>query len=149
MTNERTKELLAAAVNHIQNFEDDMSDEVLASLGFTKDELAEIDAMTRSNDESAKYVDGYISYNGKIIWLLSNEGSKYIYSDQREDEEENWVTHCVPFKEISFYIDIKENGFCTGYVWYNSKENYVEDFLNIKDCLDWLIGVMNYGAIRK
>ena len=44
MENERMMELLRAAVDHIESFEEDEASNVLSSLGFTEDELAEIKA---------------------------------------------------------------------------------------------------------
>lgn len=42
MNKDRMMELLEKTVEHIQNFEDDVNNEVLSALGFTKLELAEI-----------------------------------------------------------------------------------------------------------
>ena len=139
MTNQRMKELLIAAVNHIEGFEEDMSDSVLQALGFTKGELAEINDTTQSKEKGSKYVDGFISYHDQVIWMLTSEGSEYIFSDQKEDEEGNWITYCVPFDEEALYIEIRQDGRCTGYAWYNSKENYVEDFFDVHACLKWLV----------
>ena len=54
MDNNRTMELLKRAVNHIESFEEDQSAEVLASLGFTQSDLAEIEAFAVREDSERK-----------------------------------------------------------------------------------------------
>lgn len=145
MDNLRMMELLRAAVKQIEAFEGDEAENVLKSLGFTKNDLAEIQTEIHINDEDKEniiMVEGKIFHNGEVVWLLNKLGEKYIFSDQ-EETENGWVTKCVPFKNYSHYIDIdeyREQPLYTGYAWYGENENYMESFHSLKECLDWLVG---------
>ena len=137
--------LLKAAVEHIEFFEEDEVENVLKSLGFTKNDLAEIKTEIIINDEDKEnvvMVEGKIFHNGEVVWILNNYGSKYIFSDQ-EETENGWVTECVPFKNYHHYITIDEYAGeyrCVGYAWYNQYESYIQEFTDLTECLDWLVG---------
>lgn len=137
--------LLRSAVEHIEAFEEDEAENVLKSLGFTKNDLAEIKTEIHINDEDKKnvtMVEGKIFHNGEVVWILSRAGASYIFSDQ-EETENGWVTECVPFKNYPHYIEIdeyKERPMYTGYAWYKKDENYMESFHDLTECLDWLVG---------
>lgn len=135
--------LLRAAVEHIEAFEEDEAENVLKALGFTKNVLAIIKAEIHIRDEDKGnifMVEDKIFHNGELVWVLSYEGDKYIFSDEKETET-GYETECVPFKNYHHYVYIDDdNGIYTGYAWYNKYESYVNDFDNLEKCLDWLVG---------
>lgn len=145
MDNLRMMKLLQAAVEQIEAFEEDEAENVLKSLGFTKNDLAEIRTEIHINDEDKEnviMVNGKIFHNGEVIWILNKLGEKYIFSDQ-EDNGRDWITECVPFKNYHHYISIYEH--CgeyryVGYAWYNKNESYIQEFTDLTECLDWLVG---------
>ena len=145
MDSSRMMELLKAAVGQIEAFEGDEAENVFKSLGFTKDDLAEIRTEIYINDEDKEnisMVQGKIFHNGEIVWILSQYGEKYIFSDQEENER-GWVTECVPFKNYHHYISTYEYGGeyrYVGYAWYNKNESYIQEFTDLTECLDWLVG---------
>ena len=138
-------QLLKAAVGQIEAFEEDEAENVLKSLGFTKNDLAEIRTEIHINDEDKEnvvMVEGKIFHNGEVVWILNSYGAKYIFSDQKETEM-GWITECVPFKNYSHYIHIDEDRdkpLYTGFSWYSKIDSYVYDFSDLKECLDWLVG---------
>ena len=76
------------------------------------------------------------------IWILSNKGEEFIFSDQKYDEENaRYITNNVPFKRYSHYISIPDtpDGYYEAFAWYNSKESYVESFKDINKAINWLI----------
>lgn len=145
MNDVRMMELLKAAVEHIEAFEDYEAENVLKSLGFTKKDLAKIKTEIHINDEDKEniiMVKGKLFHNGEVVWILNKAGAEYIFSDQ-EETEKGWMTECVPFKNYSHYIDIDEyrgQPLYTGYAWYGKNENYVESFHDMTECLNWLVG---------
>ena len=145
MDSSRMMELLKAAVGQIEAFEDDEAENVLKSLGFTKNDLVEIRTEIHINDEDKKNVSmviGKIFHNGDIVWILNSYGAKYIFSDQ-EETERGWQTKCVPFKNYHHYMTIDEYGGkyrYVGYAWYNQYESYIQEFNDLTECLDWLVG---------
>ena len=145
MDEKRLRELLKIAVNHIENFEDKESAKVLKSLGFTADELAEINFelnMTDLTQEQAFMLYGCTIHNGECIWELTYAGNEYIFSDFREDEAmpNGYFTKNIPLQEFShyFYYDESRDVY-TGYAWYNPTESYVDDFNSLEECLNWLV----------
>lgn len=148
MTNERVMELLRIAVDHIENFEEDEAENVLASLGFTEDELAEIRFNPRVEKEEeghSEMIASYLLHGGKIVPVLNKLGADYIFSDQREDDNsvQGFVTDCVPFKDCPHYVYPWEDNSgvirYTAYAWYSRHENYIEDFASLEEALDWLV----------
>lgn len=145
MDNLRMMELLRAAIMQIEAFEDDEAENVLRSLGFTKNDLAEIKTEIHINDEDKEnviMVQGKIFHNGEVVWLLSKAGERYIFSDQEENER-GWATECVPFKNYHHYMSIYEKYGeyrYVGYAWYNKNESYIQEFKDFTKCLDWLVG---------
>lgn len=141
----RMMNLLKATVNHIEGFEEDEAYNVLNNLGFTKNELAEIETGIHINEEdrdNMTMVKGWIFHNGEIVWILDRSGEKYIFSDE-EETENGWMTERIPFKNYSHYITITEHRgktIYTGYAWYGKYDNYIEDFHDLTKCLDWLVG---------
>lgn len=149
MTKERVMELLRIAVDHIENFEEDEAENVLTSLGFTEDELAEIrfsPKVKKEEEEHSKMISSYLVREGKIVPVLNKLGADYIFSDQRESEKsaQGFVTDCVPFKDCPHYVYPWEDKSgvtrYTAYAWYSRNENYVEDFDSLEDTLNWLLG---------
>ena len=101
MNEERLRELLKNAVNHIENFEEDESKKVLMELGFTEDELIEINLKVELSDEERKniaMVQGKLVHNGDVIWELSQAGEDFIFSDQKQDDNtlNGWRTENIP-----------------------------------------------------
>ena len=155
MTEERLRELLKIAVNHIENFEEDESKKVLMELGFTEDELAEINLKIELSEEDLKniaMVQGKFIHNGEVIWELSEAGKDFIFSDQKEDDNtlNGWRTENIPFRNFShyFYFDEMSNVY-TGYAWYSEGENYLQDFRSIEECLDWLVPEREISRVEK
>lgn len=146
MDNLRMMDLLKRAVEHIEAFEEDEAQLVLYSIGFTKNDLAEIQTEIHVNDEDKEnmnMVTGNIFHNGEVVWILSKLGEKYIFSDQTETED-GWITECVPFKSYNHYISVYEYAGeyrYVGYAWYNKNESYIQEFKDFEECLDWLVGV--------
>lgn len=147
MTKERAMELLRTAVDHIENFEEDEAEKVFESLGFTDVELAEIRgklSFSKEEEGNEGMIADHLIHNGQIILVLSEAGSKYIFSDQREDDKsaQGFVTDCVPFKNYPHYIYpwTSESGTTryTAFAWYNRNENYIEDFNSLEEAIDWL-----------
>ena len=145
MDNLRMMELLRAAVEQIEAFEEDEAENVLKGLGFTKNDLAEIRTQIHINDEDKEnvtMVEGKIFHNGEVVWILNSYGARYIFSDQ-EETERGWVTECVPFKNYSHYIHIdkdRDEPLYTGYAWYSKNDSYIQSFDDLTECLDWLVG---------
>lgn len=145
MNDLRMMTLLKAAVEHIEAFEEDEAENVFKSLGFTKDDLAEIQTEIHINDEDKEnviMVQGKIFHKGEIVWILNKLGERYIFSDD-EETERGWVTECVPFKNYHHYISTYES--CgeyryVGYAWYRKNESYIQEFDDFTECLDWLVG---------
>ena len=148
----RAMTLLKKAVNHIENFEDDESESVLESLGFTKKELVEIrnnnnypqniiDLIDDDDIGNMDMVSGYISHDEDIIWILNDKGYEYMYSDSKEDENgsQGQVTECVPFKDFAYYIYKHENGYFA-YTWQDEYENYLDECETLKECLECFFG---------
>ena len=91
-------------------------------------------------------VDEYIVHKGEIIWILNDKGNKYIFSDQRENEDEEganafgqgFITECVPFKNYALYIQIYDGGYQV-FAWYSKEENYCDCYADWNKCLAWLV----------
>lgn len=86
MNKDRMMELLQKAVEHIQDFEEDASNEVLSALGFTKLELADI--------------------TGKMYTIHELTGSALIkaLNDTREAEEfsaEETLEELIAFNDMT------------------------------------------------
>jgi len=76
------------------------------------------------------------------IWILSNKGEEFIFSDFDPDYEDEYIVNNVPFKRYSHYISIPDtpDGYYEAFAWYNPKESYVESFKDINKAINWLIG---------
>lgn len=114
-------------------------------LGFTEDELEEINLKVELRDEDRKniaMVRGKLVHNGDVIWELSQAGNDFIFSDQKQDDNtlNGWRTENIPFKNYSHYFFFDETrNRCIGYAWYSEGENYIKDFKTLEECLDWLV----------
>ena len=77
-----------------------------------------------------------------IIWILSNKGEDFIFSDFDPDYEDEYIVNNVPFKRYPPYISIPDtpDGYYEAFAWYNPKESYVESFKDINKAINWLIG---------
>lgn len=147
MTNERLRELLRVAVEHIEAFEEDEAQNVFRSLGFTENELKEALYGSYLTEEELKNIDMIekpIVHNGEPIWELSEKGANFIFSDQVEDDSAltGWKTECVPFPSQSHYFYVcAERGkpLYVGHAWYKPTESFVETFKSLEECLNWLV----------
>lgn len=89
-------------------------------------------------------IKGCVIHNNHIIWILSDYGDEYIFSDDEWNEDGFWMTECVPFKEYSHYVYCKNRSDGSikyvAYAWYNKNESYIEEFTDWERCVNWLIG---------
>lgn len=145
MNDLRMMELLKIAVDHIEAFEEDESENVLKAIGFTENDLAAIRFKLELDDKdkgNIHMVDGKLFHNGEVIWRLTSSGNEYIFSDFSEDESapDGYFSENVPFKNYShyFYYDETKDVYC-GYAYYSPTESYVQDFDTLEECLDWLV----------
>ena len=145
MTSDRMRDLLRAAVDHIESFEEDEAANVFKSLGFTEDELVMIQTEIKILPEDEKntiYVDGWNVHNGQIYWLLNDAGKDYMFSTERYVAG-TFVTDSVPFKNYSHYLgtEEREDGLTryVAYAWYSKNESYVKEFDNLDEALNWLM----------
>lgn len=76
------------------------------------------------------------------IWILSNKGEDFIFSDFDPDYEDEYIVNNVPFKRYPHYISIPDtpDGYYEAFAWYNPKESYVKSFKDINKAINWLIG---------
>jgi len=138
MTNERMLSLLKNAVEHIEAFEEDESQNVLKALGFSENDLAEIRfklELDEADKRNIPMVEGKLFHNGEVIWQLSHSGNEFISSSLNE-----YITENIPFKNYShyFYYDETRDVYC-GYAYYSPTESYAYDFNTLDECLDWLV----------
>lgn len=156
MTSDRMKELLKIAVQHIEDFEDTESKNVLMELGFTKDELTELNttiALDKNDEQNLAMVNRWFIHNGEVIWELSEAGHKFIFSDQREDDSSlvGWITENIPFKNYSHYIYHNEFGRGKEYIcyaWYNKSDSYINEFNDLDEALNWLVPEPEISEIK-
>lgn len=94
-----------------------------------------------------QYVKKVHKHNGNIVIELNDEGNKYIFSDQEQNEKScvGWETHNVPFDDQNHYF-YEHKSTCngkrfTGYAWYNPMESYIEEFADLESCLNWLCDI--------
>ena len=75
------------------------------------------------------------------IWILSNKGKDFIFSDFDPEYEDEYIVNNVPFKRYPHYISIPDtpDGHYEAFAWYNPKESYVESFKDINKAIHWLI----------
>lgn len=160
MTSERMEQLLKIAVQHIENFEDTESENVLRELGFTKDELVELNTtitLDKNEERNLTMVNGWFIHNGEVIWNLSEAGFDFIFSDQIEDESSpvGYVTENIPFKNYSHYI--YNNEFCDRknggnayicYAWYDKNNSYISEFNDLDEALNWLVPEPEISEIK-
>ena len=72
MKDERMRELLKLAVNHIESFKEDESVNVFKSLGFTEDEIAEIKIETGLNDADKRNMHEILELHAKRLLEFDN-----------------------------------------------------------------------------
>ena len=82
-----------------------------------------------------------IDKSGEVIWILSEKGKKFIFSDFDPDYEDDYVINNVPFKRYNHYLSVpsKNEEWYEAFACYNPKESYVESFKNINKAINWLI----------
>lgn len=145
MNNERLMYLLKNAVEHIEAFEDRESENVLKSLGFTDNDLAEMRfelKLAEKDKENIHMVYGKIFHHGEVVWELTCSGNEYIFSDIEinDDAPNGYIAENIPFENYShyFYYDDTRDVYC-GYAYYSPTESYAKDFDTLEECLDWLV----------
>lgn len=102
-------------------------------------------AMNLLTEEEQKNVD-MIQYaikdkTDEIIWVLSDKGEEFIFSDFDPDYEDEYIVNNVPFKRYNHYLSIPDQNkeWYEAFAWYNSKESYVESFKDINNAINWLL----------
>lgn len=89
-------------------------------------------------------VTGFVIYNNEFVWVLSEKGADYIFSDQYEDEQnDGWITEKIPFKNYSHYIlppHVANNSNYVCYAWYDKHNSYISEYNDYLSALDWLVG---------
>lgn len=141
----RMFELLKAAVEHIESFEEDRSKEVLVSLGFTDKELMLIKGdinIFSEEKENLKHVKDFKVHNGEVVWVLNDAGKEFIFSDE-EYVDGKFFVECVPFKNYSHYVyeDVSFDGSpkFIAYAWYDKETSFTDEFTSLDEALEWLV----------
>ena len=82
-----------------------------------------------------------IDKSDEVIWVLSEKGKDFIFSDFDPDYEDEYIVNNVPFKRYPHYISIPDtpDRYYEAFAWYNPKESYVESFKDINKAIHWLI----------
>ena len=102
-------------------------------------------AMRLLTEEEQKNID-MIQYaikvkTDEIIWVLSDKGKEFIFSDFDPDYEDEYIVNNVPFKRYNHYLSIPDQNeeWYEAFAWYSPKESYVECFKDINKAINWLI----------
>lgn len=82
-----------------------------------------------------------IDKSGEVIWILSEKGKDFIFSDFDPDYENEYIVNNVPFKRYNHYLSIPNSNeeWYEAFAWYNPKESYVESFKDINKAINWLL----------
>ena len=111
-----------------------------------EDELSEntlfIHLLNEEEQKNIELVDyAIVDKSGEVVWVLSEKGKEFIFSDFDPDYEDEYIVNNVPFKRYNHYLSVpsKNEEWYEAFAWYNPKESYVESFKNINKAINWLL----------